>query len=81
MLHVVLLAEGVRVPTNLLTGSLREFTSLLRDVGLSSNLSDQSSILKGISSTDCQWSRPLVACMGNADLVWLLGMLVNYSGV
>jgi hypothetical protein len=79
MLHIVLLAEGVCVPANLLTRSLRKLAALLRDVGLCSDLSKQSCVLESIPSSFGKWSRSLVACVGDTNLVWLLSVLVHYN--
>jgi hypothetical protein len=78
MLHLVLLAEGVGVPANLLTGSLREPTSLLRDVGLCPNFSEESSVLERISSAVCEDGGCLLR-VADSYFVWLIGILVDYK--
>lgn len=78
MLHLVLLAEGVSVPANLLARCLREPASLLGGVGLCPDFSEQSSVLESLSGWD---SVPLtipVASVTDSDFVWLIRILVDY---
>ena len=79
MLHLVLLAEGVGVPANLLTGSLREPTSLLRGVGLCPNFSEESSVLERISSAVCDAGGTRLRLVADSYFVRLIGVLVDYK--